>query len=326
MAKSKSGNSLINVLIEAIKIYGLHFFQFTKYMLFPVFGQVFGIALILLLSSVYVAKLPELMSKYEFFNNPSSVLLCVMLITVPGMVIFLKAFWDFLVAYGALNSMAESAVNTGKVYDFPAHNAVVTNRTFKFVGLLFVISLMFIIGVIPFVWILSGILFVYFILVFQVFTFEPDASIYDCFKRSMLLVKGNFAKTFVIMAFVAFFTHYLFVEGFSVLFDLTRISQLLGSIFEPWIEQNIPLNNFNDVAININPRFDIITPAKISGYFILIIAGFIVTGLTLPLRSICWTLWYKTLCKNSGSSDSKPRTVRAKKLDKNILKRAQGEE
>ena len=324
MAKVKVENKIFNVLIEAVRIYASNFLQFTKYMLFPVFGQVLGMGLILALASVYSAKLPELMMKYEAFNEFSTIFACVILITVPGMVIFLKAFWDFLVAYGALNSMAESALSTGKVYDFPAHNAVVTNRTFKFVGLWFVISIMSAVGSIPFVWLLSGILFVYFILVFQVFTFEPEASIYDCFKKSMLLIKGNFARTFVIMAVVALFTHYFFVEGFSVFFDLTKISQLLGGIFEPWVMKNIPLDDFNNFMININPRFDILTPAKISGAFIYQIAFFIVTGITLPLRSICWTLWYKALGGSavSSSDTKKSKTSGTKKLDKNIIKRA----
>lgn len=325
MAKVKVENKLFSVLIEAVRIYALNFLQFTKYMLFPVFGQVLGMGLILALASVYSAKLPELMAKYEAFNEFSTIFACVILITVPGMVIFLKAFWDFLVAYGALNSMAESALNTGKVYDFPAHNAVVTNRTFKFVGLWFVISLMLSLTAIPLLfWVPAGILFIYFILVFQVFTFEQDVSVSECFKRSFQLIKGNFARTFVLMAIIALFTHYLFVEGFSVFFDLTKISQLLGGIFEPWVMKNIPLDDFNNFMININPKFDILTPAKISGMFIYQIAFFIVTGITLPLRSICWTLWYKALGGGavSLSNAKKSKTSGTKKLDKNIIKRA----
>lgn len=322
MSKVKVENKVSSILIEGVKIYASNFLQFTRYMLFPVLGQVLGLGLIFALASVYTAKLPELITTYEFFNSFSSIVLCVILITVPGMVIFMKAFWDFLVAYGALNSMAESAVNTGKVYDFPAHNAIITNRTFKYIALWFVLGVMGTLGILPWFWLFAGILFVYFILVFQVFTFEPEASIYDCFKKSMLLIKGNFARTFVIAAVIGLFTHYLFVEGFSVFFDLTKVSQFLGGIFEPWVMQNIPLDSFNDYMINLNPRFDIITPVKISNMFIYQIVFFIVTGLTLPLRSICWTLWYKALNSGSTPISKKTKTVKAKKLDKNIIKRA----
>lgn len=322
MAKCKIENKLFSILLEGIKIYSSNILPFTKYMLFPVLGQVIGLGLIFGLASVYTAKLPELISTYEFFNSFSSIVLCVVLITVPGMLIFLKAFWDFLVAYGALNSMAESAINTGKVYDFPAHNAIITNRTFKFIALWFVIGILGTLAVFPLLWLIGGILFIYFILVFQVFTFEQDASIFDCFKKSMLLIKGNFARTFVIMAVVAFFTHYLFVEGFSVFFDLTKLTQLLGGIFESWVENNIPLDNFNNYMININPRFDVITPSKIANMFVYQIVFFIVTGLTLPLRSIYWTLWYKALSQNSNNTSKRTNNSKTKKLDKNIIKRA----
>lgn len=325
MSKIKVENSILSVLLESVRVYGANIWPFTRYMLFPVFGQLIGLALIFGLASVYTAKLPELISTYAFFNSFSSIVLCVILITVPGMLLFLKAFWDFLVAYGALNSMAESAINTGKVYDFPAHNAVVTNRTFKFLALWFVISILAVIASFPLIWLIGGIFFIYFILVFQVFIFEPNSSIYDCFKRSMLLIKGNFARTFIILAVVAFFTHYLFVEGFSVFFDLTKLSGLLGGIFENWVQGNISLDNFNNYMININPRFDVITPSKIAGMFVYQIVFFIVTGLTLPLRCVCWSMWYKVLSRDYSSSavSKKPTNARGRKqLDKNIIRRA----
>lgn len=325
MAKVKIEDNLMNILIESVRIYGTNFFTFTKYMLFPVLGQVFGLGLIFGLSAIYTHKLPELMANYPAFNDFSTIVACVILITVPGMVIFMKAFWDYLVAYGALNSMAESAINTGKVYDFPAHNAVITNRTFKFVALWFVIGLMMTIATIPFFWLFAGVFFIYFILVFQVFTFEQDNSIFDCFKRSLELIRGNFARTFCLIAIVAFFTHYLFVQGFSVFFDLTHISEGLSNIFEPWLTTHLPFDDFNNYMININPRFEILTPSKVSGMFIYQIALFIVTGITLPLRSICCTFWYKALSTSKQSGTTKARTRKSngtKKLDKNIIRRA----
>jgi len=326
MSKVKIENSIFSILFEGARIYGANFVSFTKYMLFPVLGQVLGLGLIFWLAAIYADRLPELMEKYPAFNDFSTQIVCVMLIMIPGMLIVMKALWDFLVAYGALNSMAESAVNTGKVYDFPAHNAVITNRTFKFIALWFVIGVMMLLASFPLLWLFGGIFFIYFVLVFQVFTFEEDASIYDCFKRSLMLIKGNFARTFVIMAVIAFFTHYLFVQGFSVFFDLTKITEGLGSLFEGWITNNIPIDGFNNYMVNINPRFEVITSSKIAGMFVYNIVFFIVTGLTLPLRSICWTLWYKALSSANTKSSPKPRTVKSKQLDSRILKRAKQKE
>ena len=326
MAKAKTENSVFDVLIEGVKLYFMNFLKFTQYMAFPVLGQVLGLGLIFGLANLYTSNLPSLIEKYPAFNNFSTIVWCVILITVPGMIIFLKAFWDFLVAYGALNSMAESALTTGKVYDFPAHNALITQRTFKFVGLWFVISILSLIAVNPLLWIIAAVFFVYFVLVFQVFVFEPDVSIIGCFKRSFELIKGNFAKTFIIMGVIGFFTHYLFVEGFSVFFDLTKLTETLITPLESWVMNNIPLDGFNNWLLNLNPRADILTPTKVAQSFIYQIAFFIVTGFTLPLRSTCWTLWYKTLSAGSANAKIEKKTKTVKRLDKNILKRAEKKE
>lgn len=325
MARAKENNSIFGILIEGVKIYCSNFLQFTQYMAFPVLGQLLGLGLIFGLAGLYTAYLPVLIEKSPAFNSFSTIVACVILITVPGMIIFLKAFWDFLVAYGALNSMADSALNTGRVYDFPAHNSLITQRTFKYVGLWFLISLLSLIAINPFFIIIAAVLFIYFILVFQVFTFEDDVSILGCFRRSMEIIKGNFARTFILMCIIGFFTHFLFVEGFSVLFDFARITELLTKPFENWIMTNIPLDGFNNWILNLNPRAEILTPTKVADLFVYQIAFFVVTGFTLPLRSICWTLWYKGL--NTEAPVAKPaRKSNAKKLDKNIIKRAQRKE
>ncbi len=321
MSRKTTGNGIFNILIEGVKIYCLNFLKFTQYMAFPVLGQILGMGLIFGLAGLYTAYLPVLIEKSPAFNSFTTIVACVILITVPGMIIFLKAFWDYLVAYGALNSMTESALNTGKVYDFPAHNALITQRTFKYVGLWFLVGILSILAINPFFIIIAAVLFIYFILIFQVFTFEDDVSVFGCFRRSMLLIKGNFARTFILMCIIGFFTHYLFVEGFSVFFDLTGVTAFLTKPFENWVMTNIPLDNFNNWLITLNPRSQIITPTKVAELLVYQIAFFIVTGFTLPLRSVCWTLWYKALNTNLERREKK-----VKKLDKNILKRAEQKE
>ncbi len=321
MSKAKTGNGIFNVLTEGMKIYCMNFLKFTQYMAFPILGQLVGMGLIFGLAGLYTAYLPTLIEKSPAFNSFTTIVACVILITVPGMIIFLKAFWDYLVAYGALNSMTESALNTGRVYDFPAHNALITQRTFKYVGLWFLVGVLSILAINPFFIIIAAVLFIYFILIFQVFTFEDDVSVFGCFRRSMLLIKGNFARTFILMCIIGFFTHYLFVKGFSVFFDLTGVTASLIKPFENWVMTNIPLDNFNNWLITLNPRTQIITPTNVAEMLVYQIAFFIVTGFTLPLRSICWTLWYKALNTNSERQEKK-----VKKLDKNILKRAQQKE
>ena len=58
-------------------------------------------------------------------NNFGLLVLFAILITLPGLAIFVKAFWEYLVAYGAVNSMVENMLKSGKVYDFDAHTELV---------------------------------------------------------------------------------------------------------------------------------------------------------------------------------------------------------
>lgn len=325
MSRAKLNNSIFSVLSEAVKLYCVNFPQFAKYMLFPVLGQVVGLAWIFGMANLYTSNLPLLIEEFPAFNDFSTIILCVILIVVPGMIVWMKAFWDYLVAYGALNSMTESALNTGKVYDFPAHNSLITRRTFKYVGLWLLYGIFGLLAINPLLWVLGGIFFIYFILIFQIFTFETDATITGCFKRSFELIKGNFARTFVIMAVVGLFTHFLFVEGFSVFFDFTKLTDVLVGFFENWVT-TIPLEPVNQWLININPGATLLTPLNISQFLAYQVVGFVVISFTLPLRSICWTLWYKVLSENSGSRQERKsagkNSRKVKKLDKNIIDRA----
>lgn len=324
MPKAKVNNGIFSVLSETAKLYCLNFPQFAKYMLFPVLGQVIGLAWIFGMAGVYTANLPLLIEEFPAFNDFSVIILCVILIVVPGMIVWMKAFWDYLVAYGALNSMTESALNTGKVYDFPAHNSLITQRTAKYLGLWLLYGIFGLLALNPLLWVLGGIFFIYFILIFQVFTFEPEASVTGCFKRSFELIKGNFARTFVIMAVIGVFTHFLFVEGFSVFFDFTKLTDVLVGFFESWVT-TIPLDPVNEKLIELNPGATLLTPLNISQFLAYQVVGFVVISFTLPVRSICWTLWYKVLNESSGSGVRKSSSKNArkvKKLDKNIIERA----
>ena len=305
MAKFKIKDSVWSVLKEGLKIYFTNFLKFTQYMLFPVFGQIIGVGLIFGLSGWLAQEIPFLAEKYSFFNSFTTITLALVLITVPGFVIFLKAFWDYLVAYGALNSMTEAVITTGKLYDFKAHNEVVTTRSMKFIFLLLLISILSLVAINPLFWVLGMIFFIYFVLVFQVFTFEPEASITGCFKRSFVLIKGNFARTFLIMLFLGIISHYLINIGVAALFDIVRLSEFFKGIFENWAS-TLPLNDVNNTLMYF--KMPTITPLMIANEILASSILFVVAGLTLPMRSICWTLWYKNLSDVKAENHTKKKS------------------
>lgn len=300
MSKYKVKNSIWFVLGESLRIYFTNIDKFLTYMLFPVFGQILGICLSFGLSLGFANMIVERVS------NPLYALALVLLLALPGLLIFVKAFWDFMVAYVALNSMTEGAITSGRVYDFQSHKEVATRRTFQFVLLLCLVGILSSIASSVFFIVPGFILWIYCILVYQVFTFEPDLELHEIFKRSFFLVKGNWFRTFLLLAILGFFSIYIITQGISVVFDYLNLTDLICSLFNP-ISSAVPIELTNEILQTIHQP--IITIDMISKSIFYSILTFIVTGLTLPIRSISWTLWYMNLTeleyKNKSTKKSK---------------------
>ena len=209
-----------------------------------------------------------------------------------------------MVAYVALNSMTEGALTTGRVYDFQSHREVATRRTLKYIGLLLVVGILSLIGVITSSVILgivpSLIFWVFFVLVYQIFTFEDDISLKDCFRRSIYLVRGNWWRTSLLMFILWFFSVYIITEGVSVIFASLHLTDRICSLFD-FIGNNMPfLETVNDALKYFG--LNVISVNAISKSVFMLFLTTVITGLSLPIRSICFTLWYKTL---SGLKDGK---------------------
>ena len=307
---AKEDKSIWLVFFEGIKIYALNIHKFLLYMAFPVLGQLIGLVMIFGLTYWFTRNYQNLAVKYAPLNDFSTLLTVVVITIIPGLLIFMKAFWDYLVAYGAVNSMTEGYLNTGKVYDFRAHNEVVTNRTFSYIILWLLFGIFAFLSVIPVFWIIGAVFFIYFILIFQVFTFEQGVSPVGYFKRSMSLVKGKFARTFLLMILLGIFTYYFLPAGLSVIFDYLNLTDILAKVFEAWaytlpLE---PLEQFN------------ITPALIGNELVKELIFLIVVGFTLPVRSICWTLWYKNLYFDDSTEIIEKKRKSSKKVSAKTFK------
>lgn len=322
----------LSIFIESVGLYFSNFDKFIKYMTFPVLGQILGLVLIFTISYFYTQNIGTLIEKFPVFNDFLVLTLFSILITLPGLMIFMKAFWEYLIAYGAINSMYENMSKSGKVYDFDAHTELIKRRSFAFIGLWFLVGLFSIIATCPLFWIICGILAVYFVLVFQVFTFEPELNPFSCFKRSLKLIKGNFSSTFLLICFVGVFT-YLFIPQIAIkLFDIGGISLFLAKLITPLFSQ-IPEVNLTKFGLGIISKTDI------SIILVQSLIAQILIQYTLPMRSILWSLWYKKLSQNNSFSLERKTSSKKKKpseklmeeshkkygkksLDKNILKRA----
>lgn len=285
------------IFFEGIKIFALNIHKFMLYMAFPVLGQILGIFLIFGLTFWFTQNMQDIAAKYDALNNMSSMIILIVVSVIPGVLILIKAFWDYLVAFVALNSMTEGYLNTGRVYDFKAHNSVATQKSFSFITIWFLISIMTILGILPVFWIFAGLFFVYFILVFQVFTFENGLSPVGYFKRSMFLIKGKFGRTFLLMAILTIFTYVILVSGLGVLFDAFNWTNPLAKMFEAWA-YTLPIDPLEQYGV---------TPSVIGTELVKQLIFFLAIGFSLPIRSICWTLWYNELASEDEPVVKKPK-------------------
>ena len=214
--------------------------------------------------------------------------------------------------------MTYGAITTGKVYDIPSHKAVATQRLWHFIGLLMLVGILCSLATSRFFIIPGFVLWIYFILVYQVFTFEQDGQLQDNFKRSFVLIKGSWFRTFILMCVLTFFSIFIITEGITVVFDYLNLSEKIYSCFTMYTNM-IPLDFVNQILVHL--KMPLITPHLIAQWVWFCIISFVVTGMTLPIRSICWTLWYLSL------TDKQPQTVKPQtKKQKRGRKRAENYE
>ena len=302
MARYKLQDSVWFIFGETVKVYISNFFKLTAYMAFPVLGQLAGIIWVFMSTFLLTDNFEYAAAKFPALNDYPSFMIAVLLTALPGLLLFMAAFWQYLISYGALNSMAEGALSSGRVYDFAAHKELIIRRTPKYIGLWLLYSIFVALASFPLLWVLGGIFFIYFILIFQVFTFEEDLSVGGYFRKSFDLIRGNFARTVALVLILVVLTFYLIPMGFNVVLDILNLRNLLTDAIIPFVS-NLPLESYNQMfsTLNIPP----VTPDMLAKSILEQSVFLVAFGFTLPVRSICWTLWYKILGEKKDKKSSK---------------------
>lgn len=333
---AKKQKTTLNILTESVGLYFSNFDKFFKYMTFPVLGQIAGLVIVFFTTYLYTINMPKLIDKYPDLNSLSTLIIISVIISLPGLAIFCKAFWGYLVAYGAVNSMLDNLLRSGRVYDFEAHTELIKRRALPFIGLWLLFSIFSLIAICPLMWIICAIFAVYFVLTFQVFTFEPELSPIGCVKKSLILIKGKFAPTLMLFALIGALTYILIPQIITSGLDAIGVSTALANSIMPFVKL-FPEIDFSKYGISP------ITHLQIAVFTIEVTITQILIQYTLPLRSILWSMWYKEL-NNGIPSQDLPKTKKKKsskrpseklmeashkkfsskkqKLDDNILKRA----
>ena len=304
MARVKLPENVWGIFGETLKIYMSEFFKFTGYMAFPVLGQLVGIIWVFASTFVLTDNFEYLVAKFPAINDFGSFMLAALLIALPGLLLFLGAFWQYLIAYGSLNSMTEGVLTTGRVYDFASHKEVITRRTSQYIILWLVYSIFLALASFPLLWVLGGIFFIYFILIFQAFTFAEGSElpVGGYFRKSFDLIRGNFAQTIAISLLLVVVCFYLLPMGLNVILGALNLNEFFTGAILPFV-QNLPLESVNQPLTSFGA--DAITPDLLAKSILEQIVFFIAFGFTLPLRSVCWTLWYKSLDNRKEKKPSK---------------------
>ena len=114
------------------------------------------------------------------------------------------------------------------------------------------------------------------------------------------IIKGNFGKTFILLITVGIFTNWLLPFVLEQILSITRLLTYLAIPFDS-ITVLLPIAELNKhVPMEVNSLM-------LAKELVLVMANYIILGLTLPLRSICWGLWYKKNMKAKSKIDKKIR-------------------
>lgn len=330
---AKKQKSALGIFTESVGLYFSNLDKFLKYMSFPVLGQIAGLVIVFFTTYLYTINMPKLIAGHPELNSFGTLIIISVLISLPGLAIFCKAFWEYLLAYGAINSMLDNLLRSGKVYDFEAHKELIQRRAISFIGLWFLFGLFSLLAVCPLMWIICAVFAIYFVLVFQVFTFEPELSPIGCVKKSLILVKGHFASTLLLFSLAGALTYILVPQIVVKGFDAIGLNIAFSNAILPFVKL-LPELDFSQYGLGS------ITHTDMALFTIQTTVAQILIQYTLPLRSILWSMWYKEL-NNGIPAQELPKTKKKskkrpseklmeaskkkfskKKIDDNILRRA----
>ena len=306
----------LNIFGNGLKLYFLNFETFFKYLSFPIFGQIIGATLIFFASYIFTIHVSDLTTKSPIFDNIPIVFLTLIILTLPGFFIFCKAFWEFIIAYASLNSMASSILEGAKLEDTGIHTELIKRRTGSYILFLLLISLIYLVLSFPILWGLLAIVFVYLALSFQVFALEENKSAFKAIKTAINLIKYNFRRTALLLILLGIFSYWIIPGLVSWGFETSNLCGIFSYPVDKYV-QLLPINIVNDILAQYNIPF-VLKSYEIAKHIVLSTVSFMIIAFALPFRCICCTALYKELIKKNyaGKIAAEKLVDRAQKTNK----------
>ena len=307
---TKQHGTIFEIFLQGIGLYFSNIDRFVWYMLFPVLGQITGLVLTISIIYSYNEYKSVILSNIPILQTPMYMNIALCIVLLPVLFIWIKAFWDYMVAYSAVNSMTENMLKSERVYDFPAHTMMITRRWFPYICLCILYIGLILLSVIPIFLVFIWILLIYYAFVFQIFMFEPELSPIDCFKKSSSYVHGNFKQTLLMIALTGGLTYIILPQLVLAFTDLVKGVSWLKDFIQPYI--TVPSLDWINMVLSAM-GFTQIMRAQVALFIAQTVIIILVIQLLLPLRVICMCLWYKNYYNDAGAM---------KKIDDRILDRA----
>ncbi len=313
--------NIFQIFLKGLMIYLTGILPFSRVMLFPVFGQVLGIILILGPVYFYRVNFIEKLPVEQLQENIIFIFLGLILIVIPGFIIFLKAFWEYMIAMVSLNTMAAGILEKSGMGNFKAHNNAVKARSKDYIILLFILmGVWLILMLVPFIVLALGfgflnkvfsmmlfglsivvcsiilaVISVYLCLSFQVFAFEHISPV-GVIKKSFSMIDKNFWRAVVLGVILSVLTGGIAPYALQL---LVKNSPALGYLAAPF-DSYLAILADNPIVATVIDKLEPYIP-DIAGELALSTAGTLLTAFVLPLGSTCFTLLYLDI-NNKGQS------------------------
>ena len=290
--KRKASLNIFKIFFGSVKVYFLYLDKFVKYLMFPVMGQILGLIVLFTVAYLFNVNAASLQEKIPFLSDEKNFFIAYLICLAPFFAIFIKAFYEYIIAFTSLNSVCYIITPKKKVQDidFKTHDSAIERRLFPYIALLFFASIISMVLCVPVFWIFAP----FIVLMFQVFALEQSAGPLSSISRSIDLVKGHYFVTLMAIILAGVLTYMLIPGLFMWALDYFKITPFLNAPVEKFVSI-IPmdLNNINtfltSLAVSKITTSDLarmLTESTIYSVFIMF---------TLPLRCCVFTNLYAAL-------------------------------
>ena len=316
--KSKKNISVLKTVFDGLKTYLYNLDIFSKYLSFPILGIFFGIFFLFTINYFFVTNLEQIEKINPIFENAAVILTLLLIIVIPAFLIMIKALIDYIIAYGALNSMC--VLGTKRIEDVYNHKETVKRRFAPYCILILVLSLIFGILSFPLFWPLLLIASIFLSLAIQVFSLEENLTPYESIRKSIELVRSNFWIVLWVLVLIVLISYIAVPYLISWAVAKTPLFQWFAYPVEKYIAL-LPVADINSALVQngINYKFDVIIIAE---NVVNCVISMIVIMYMLPFRCACCVEMYKGLNQNYSCEFEYEENSKQKEKTKKYKKKA----